>query len=46
MKSDRSETAYYRLPWGPMGDVGHGALDTEELITLSLHTDGLTGHGY
>jgi L-alanine-DL-glutamate epimerase-like enolase superfamily enzyme len=29
-----------------MGDAGHGAIDTEELITLSLHAEGLTGHGY
>jgi L-alanine-DL-glutamate epimerase-like enolase superfamily enzyme len=29
-----------------MGDAGHGAIDTEELITLKLHADGLVGHGY
>src|ERR687898_2770136 len=29
-----------------MGDAGHGAIDTEELVTLSLHAEGLTGHGY
>ena len=46
MKIERVETAYYRLPLEPMGDAGHGAIDTEELITLSLHAEGLTGHGY
>ena len=46
MKIERIETAYYRLPLEPMGDAGHGAIDTEELVTLSLHAEGLTGHGY
>ena len=46
MKIERIETAYYRLPLEPMGDAGHGAIDTEELITLSLQAEGLTGHGY
>src|SRR5215211_1060763 len=46
MKIERVETAYYRLPLEPMGDAGHGAIDTEELITLELHAEGLTGHGY
>ena len=46
MKIERVETTYYRLPLEPMGDAGHGAIDTEELITLSLHAEGLTGHGY
>ena len=46
MKIERIETAYYRLPLEPMGDAGHGAIDTEELITLKLRADGLTGHGY
>lgn len=46
MKIERIETSYYRLPLEPMGDAGHGAIDTEELITLSLHAEGLTGHGY
>ena len=46
MKIERIETAYYRLPLEPMGDAGHGAIDTEELITLKLHADGLVGHGY
>jgi L-alanine-DL-glutamate epimerase-like enolase superfamily enzyme len=46
MKIERVETAYYRLPLEPMGDAGHGAIDTEELITLELHAEGLVGHGY
>lgn len=46
MKIENIETAYYRLPLEPMGDAGHGAIDTEELITLTLRADGLTGHGY
>ncbi len=46
MKIERVETEYYRLPLEPMGDAGHGAIDTEELVTLSLHAEGLIGHGY
>src|SRR5689334_6140850 len=46
MKIENIETAYYRLPLEPMGDAGHGAIDSEELITLTLHAEGLTGHGY
>lgn len=46
MKIERIQTAYYRLPLEPMGDVGHGAIDTEELVTLTLHAEGLVGHGY
>lgn len=46
MKIERIETAYYRLPLEASGDAGHGLLDTEELITLKLHAEGLTGHGY
>ena len=46
MNIERIETAYYRLPLEPMGDAGHGDIDTEELITLKLHAEGLTGHGY
>jgi L-alanine-DL-glutamate epimerase-like enolase superfamily enzyme len=46
MKIERVESAYYRLPLEPMGDAGHGAIDTEVLITLDLHAEGLTGHGY
>ena len=43
---ERISTAYYRLPLEPSGDAGHGALDTEELITVELAADGLVGHGY
>jgi L-alanine-DL-glutamate epimerase-like enolase superfamily enzyme len=43
---ERIETVYYRLPLEPMGDAGHGAIDSEELITLKLFADGLIGHGY
>jgi L-alanine-DL-glutamate epimerase-like enolase superfamily enzyme len=46
MKIERIETDYYRLPLEPMGDAGHGAIDSEELITLRLHAEGLEGHGY
>jgi L-alanine-DL-glutamate epimerase-like enolase superfamily enzyme len=46
MKIEHIETAYYRLPLAPMGDAGHGAIDSEELITLTLHAEGLVGHGY
>lgn len=46
MKIERIETAYYRLPLEPFGDAGHGAIDSEELITVKLHAEGLTGHGY
>jgi len=46
MKIESVETAYYRLPLEPMGDAGHGAIDTEELITLTLRAEGLTGQGY
>jgi len=46
MKIESVETAYYRLPLEPMGDAGHGAIDTEELITLALRAEGLTGNGY
>ena len=43
---ERLETAYYRLPLTGMGDGGHGAIESEELITLKLDADGLVGHGY
>lgn len=46
MKIERIETAYYRLPLEPMGDAGHGFIDSEELITLVLRAEGLEGHGY
>jgi 3,6-anhydro-L-galactonate cycloisomerase len=40
------QTAYYRLPLEAMGDAGHGAIDSEELITVKLRAGGLEGHGY
>ena len=43
---DRVTTSYYRLPLEPMGDAGHGLLDTEELILVEIAADGLVGHGY
>jgi L-alanine-DL-glutamate epimerase-like enolase superfamily enzyme len=44
---DRIETALYRLPLeGGTGDAGHGVLDHEELITVTVRAGGLTGHGY
>jgi 3,6-anhydro-L-galactonate cycloisomerase len=46
MKIERIETAYHRLPLESMGDAGHGAIDTEELITLRLRAEGLEGYGY
>ncbi|MDQ5824121.1 MAG: mandelate racemase/muconate lactonizing enzyme family protein [Chloroflexota bacterium] len=46
MKIEQIETAYYRLPLEPMGDAGHGFIDSEELITLKLRAEGLEGHGY
>ena len=46
MKIESIEFAYYRLPLEPMGDAGHGAIDTEELITVKIRASGLTGHGY
>lgn len=29
-----------------MGDAGHGAIDSEEIITVRLRAGGLEGHGY
>jgi L-alanine-DL-glutamate epimerase-like enolase superfamily enzyme len=43
---ERVETAYYRLPLEAMGDAGHGAIDSEELVTVKLYAGGLVGHGY
>jgi L-alanine-DL-glutamate epimerase-like enolase superfamily enzyme len=43
---EQIETAYYRLPLEAMGDAGHGAIDSEELITVEVRADGLIGHGY
>ncbi|MDQ3703781.1 MAG: mandelate racemase/muconate lactonizing enzyme family protein [Chloroflexota bacterium] len=46
MNIERVETAYYRLPLEPMGDAGHGFINSEELITVKLWAEGLEGHGY
>lgn len=46
MKIERIETAYYRLPLEAVGDAGHGLINSEELITLTLHAEGLEAHGY
>ena len=43
---DRVSTSYFRLPLEALGDAGHGAIDTEELIAVDLAADGLVGHGY
>jgi 3,6-anhydro-L-galactonate cycloisomerase len=40
------ESAYYRLPLEAMGDAGHGAIDSEEIVTVKLRAGGLEGHGY
>ncbi len=46
MKIEQVETAYYRLPLEAVGDAGHGLINSEELITLTLRAEGLEGHGY
>ena len=46
MKIDGVVGAYYRLPLEPMGDAGHGAIDSEEIVTVKLRAGGLEGHGY
>ena len=46
MKIEAVDTAYYRLPLEAMGDAGHGAIDSEEIITVKLRAGGLEGHGY
>jgi L-alanine-DL-glutamate epimerase-like enolase superfamily enzyme len=46
MKIESISAAYHRLPLEPMGDAGHGAIDSEELITVKLRAGGLEGHGY
>ena len=45
MKIEGIETAYYRLPLEAMGDAGHGAIDSEEIITVKLRAGGLRGAG-
>jgi L-alanine-DL-glutamate epimerase-like enolase superfamily enzyme len=46
MNIELIQSTYYRLPLEPMGDAGHGAIDSEELITVKVHAHGLEGHGY
>lgn len=46
MNIDSIETGYYRLPLEPMGDAGHGFIDSEDLITVVVRAGGLEGHGY
>ena len=46
MKIEGISTAYYRLPLEPMGDAGHGAIDSEEIVTVKMRAGGLEGHGY
>jgi 3,6-anhydro-L-galactonate cycloisomerase len=46
MRIDAIESAYFRLPLEAMGDAGHGAIDSEELITVKVRAGGLEGHGY
>ncbi|MEA2573195.1 MAG: hypothetical protein QOH93_493 [Chloroflexia bacterium] len=46
MKIESIESGYYRLPLEPMGDAGHGFIDSEDLITVKVRAEGLEGHGY
>lgn len=46
MRIEALQTRYYRLPLAAVGDAGHGAIDSEELITVQLRAEGLVGHGY
>src|SRR3954471_17869337 len=46
MRVEAIESAYYRLPLEAMGDAGHGAIDSEEIVTVKLGASGLEGHGY
>ena len=46
MKIEGLETAYYRLPLEAMGDAGHGAIDSEEIVTVKVRAESLEGHGY
>jgi hypothetical protein len=41
VKIEGIEAAYYRLPLEAMGDAGHGAIDSEEIITVKLRAGGL-----
>ncbi len=46
MRIEAIKSAYYRLPLEAMGDAGHGAIDSEEIVTVKLRAGGLEGHGY
>jgi 3,6-anhydro-L-galactonate cycloisomerase len=46
MRIESVTAAYHRLPLEAMGDAGHGAIDSEEIITVKLRAGGLEGHGY
>jgi L-alanine-DL-glutamate epimerase-like enolase superfamily enzyme len=46
MRIEAIESAYYRLPLEAMGDAGHGAIDSEEVVIIKLRAGGLEGHGY
>jgi|RhiMetdeSRZDD1v2_1073273.scaffolds.fasta_scaffold00040_63 3,6-anhydro-L-galactonate cycloisomerase len=46
MRIEAIETAYYRLPLDAMGDAGHGAIHSEEIVTVKVRAGGLEGHGY
>jgi L-alanine-DL-glutamate epimerase-like enolase superfamily enzyme len=46
MRIERVTTVHYRLPLEPFGDAGHGSIDSEDLVTVTLHAEGLEGHGY
>lgn len=43
---ERIETRYYRLPLEQMGDAGHGAIESEELIVVKVTASGMVGEGY
>lgn len=46
MRIEGLESAYWRLPLDAMGDAGHGAIDSMELVAVKLRAGGLEGHGY
>ena len=46
MRIESLTSAYYRLPLDAVGDAGHGAIDSEELVVVELRAEGQVGHGY
>src|SRR3954454_3947205 len=46
MRIEAIESAYYRVPLEAMGDAGHGAIYSEELVPVKPRAGGLVGHGY